>query len=277
MIITLAFVAFAVVKIKKKTRYLCSLLALFALFLSTSTLITELSLHQTSVSAYSSGADMLKVTDSREVAIVDISSYTVASCGYKSDYFAKNHITYIDKYLITHYTKHLPAFSVSIADDIKIAEIYLPTPKNPDEAEIAKNLRLLFLDRDTEIIYYGMEEAVNIGDISIFESYRSQYGDGAVRCIVSILDGEQLYSYHSSGVLEDREINKKASEIIADSNAVIFGCHGKSYSVGKFAVISEKIRKIAVFSENMYFPEEIKAEYSDGVIVYPKDGIFVIR
>ena len=277
IIITISLLAFAVLKIKKKRIYLCSVLALIAVFFGASSLMTELSVRNTSVCAYSGGADLLKITDSREVAFVDVSSYTVATCGYKTDCFAKNHITYIDKYLFTHYTKHMPAFAKAISEDIKIGKIYLPTPRNSEEELIANTLKELIFNRDIKVIYYGVEEAVSIGNISIFESYRSEYGDGAVRCILSILDGDQLYSYHSSGVLEDGEINKKASEIIADSDAVILGCHGKSYSFGKFTVISEKIKKIVVFSENLYFPEEIGAEYSDGVIVYPENGIFLIH
>ena len=277
IVITVALFGFAVLKIRKRTAYLCSLLSLYSVFLILCTLLTQLPLYNRSISAYSSKSDAFLITDSHEIGYIDISGYTVSSASYKTNYFESNNLTYIDKYVFTHYTKALPAFAEAITADIKTDAIYLPSPQNDGETEISLTLEEAFAHRDTRIVYYEIEEALTVGDIGVFESYRSLYGDGAVRIVVTFLDEDKLYTYASSGVLEDKSIERKASEIIAESDTVIFGCHGKSYSIGKFTVISENIKRMIVFSDKLYIPEEIKREYPEEVIIYPDDEEYIIR
>ena len=265
--LTVLFLTFAVLKIKKKKRFVALILTVYALFLCSAAIEGSIFVQEDTVTFHSeNGADGILITDRGERAYIDISNYKSSTQSIARRNLQADNIAYLDKYIFTHYTYDLPTAAKKLIGGIHIEKILIPEPMNDGERLIAIRLYEALGEAKVKIATYT--DGILVGDYGVFTEYRTAYKDKYSGVLLAIADNEVIYTYLSRGILNDSSIRRTASEMIASSNAAIFGCHSVYYSEpSKLAVISEKLEKIIAFDEKLIINADVADEYPDGVII----------
>ena len=273
--LTVLFSIFLIFKIKNKRRYVALMISVYILLISVSTHQTHLASISDSAVAFSNGkSDGILISESGERVYVDVSSANSSAA-----YFAINNIqsegmTSIDKFVITNYTYNLPTMVDKLTAGIKVYTLFIPEPQNNDETSIAISIYEMANIRSLKVETYS--EAVINGDFGIFLLNRSLYGESDYESMIYILGDKCAYTYISHGAMRNPSINKKASELIASSDAAIIGCFGKGGDESQSLEISaDKPLEIIVFDESLRILDY--SENTDNRIIRGKERVIIKR
>ena len=217
--------------------------------------------------------DEFLIRSDSEIGIVNSSQYSKGKAYATKDLLDEHGITYVDKYILTHY-------GFSLRDDLEVIlssfmtrNIYLPEPQNDDESSILAILRKTISKYNTKIILYEAKTAIRIGKVTMTPLLSTAYGEDTSVNAFSIYTHGNTMLYLSSGVLEraDKDI---FYDYIACSDQVIFGSHGKKYKKKLYLDNLEGFARRMVFaSPNLYVTQnEMIAQTEKGCDIMSHPG-----
>lgn len=275
-VFTVAFLIFVLFKIEKKGRLVALLIALYFVMLTGATAQSVAQTNTDRIIVYSSdSSDGIYLADNGESTYIDISKYNSSSYYSAKSALDGSRVSYLDKYIVTHYTYTLPQSIERLVGGIKVQELLIPEPRNDAERELAIKIYEIAAGYSLSVSTYG--EAVLSGDGGIFAIYRDLLGDGQ-EVLLAITDGNATYSYSSKGIMENAEVNSMASELIADSDGAIFGCHGKKYSdISYFGIISSKLKAVVIFDETMIIDKDTERAYPPATFIKNEKKVYIKR
>ncbi len=162
-----------------------------------------------------------------EITMIDISNYDDIDATYAYVTTVNNKVTSIDKYIITHYSYNMDLYFNSLISKLDIRTIYLPKPRTDSEIKVCDKIEDLFKSFRTMIVFYDFGEKINYSDFTIIPIYSAKLEEEK-SCLFSIEYQDRTHTYTTLSMLSG---NKKemTANILANSNAIIFGNHSKSY------------------------------------------------
>lgn len=277
VILTVLFSIFLILKIKNKRRFAALMLSVYIFLISISVLQTQIVLSADSLVAFSNGkSDGILISEGGDSVYVDVSRGNSSTA-----YFAQNNIlgegmTSIDKFVITNYTYNLPTMIDKLTAGIKVYTLYIPEPQNTDEASIAISIYEMAKSRALNVETYN--EAVVNEDFGIFLLHRSLYGESNYESLVYILSNSCAYTYINSSAMRNFSIKKKASELIASSDAAIIGYFGNNGDESQILEIcDERPWQLVVFDESLRIFGYSENENTDSRIVRGKERVQIRR
>lgn len=281
IILTVLLITFLVFEIKRKRLFLYSIFGVLASIFVIASALSVNDLNQETVSVSSADKQDIILTRSEgESLLISSSSYSAGSAYSVINLIENSGTLHLDKYCATHYSKNLQKELSVLLSYIHVDEVYIPIPENEDEREIEKGLKKLLSRTRTRLCYYSDQLPICFGNSKFHLIYSRKYGEGSsINAFALEYDGF-LYTYLSSGSLE-LENSEALQEIMKDSNAIIFGSHGKLYS--KVVMLDEKIRgvsKMIISSEKLFLTQECKEYYENNgcdVISHPLNVEIIIR
>ncbi len=203
--------------------------------------------------------DMFTLKSDRKCAVIDICSYTESKAYDTVDFLTEQSIFTLDMYVASHYSFGLDDAAHRILKQIKTKKFFIPKPKNKDEETIYSLVKTYTDKFNTELVTFEENEEIKIGAYSFSQAYRVTYGEGTMKNAFTIFSPKMKIAYLGSGMLEYLTRNQ-ALEMIANSDRVVFGTHGKSYKpIYRFDKIFPNIKTLIV-GENDTFTVTPRAE-----------------
>lgn len=165
----------------------------------------------------------------QETALLCSTSYNDFSIKYVSAAMEQTNLSELDYYMVTHYGYGLIGHFKMLASDFMIRSFVLPRPRNDDEEGILNKIKKIADEYDISIKFFESKTPFKIGSFGITLNHSTPYGQDTIRSAFTIDDGDTIYTYLSSGMLLD-DFSNFSSKITKDTDVIIFGGHGKSYS-----------------------------------------------
>ena len=277
-LLSIAFFVFIVLGSKKRRT---AVTVIITLFISIYLLAGGLHLFTKSDEAvfYSSEekSDAFVIRSENISCLISSSQYSKSSGYHAIDALEKAKVSYLDKYLATHYSWKLEAEISTLLSNISISEIYLPTPKNEDEKSILTKMSATIKEYRTELKLYENFDTVIVGDYEIRPLYTVPYGEGTSQSVLVFSGEGKTYAYISSGSINSKHQNI-AFEAASQATDIIFGAHGKNHKIGDyFEAEYEKVEKIICNSQNLAIPQETARYYIEkGCEIYSHPSWFVL-
>ena len=268
LIITVLFVIFVVTNTKRKRQYIILLVALFIGTSIFAVIKSEINYSKTDV-IYSSAnqSDILLIKSNSEVCLINSSNFGKNSATKAKRILSDERITEIDKYVVTGYTWNLSDDICSLLSSVKTKNVFLPTPRSDDEADILEMLFARISEFDTSLIIYNNEDPIICGDFTIHRDYASLYGDKRL-CAVRIYNTDTIYTYLSSGMTECADY--PVSENISTSDVVLYGSYGQKCKESYIDCFYAENKIIVLNTENIIFDENTYSMYKEnGCEIYP--------
>lgn len=261
---TLAFFAFLVLKIKRKRIALALLFSSFVLIHAFAAADTYSKLYDDDI-LYSSASnqDIFVAKSGGSVAVLDACTYTSYMAYDTLDVLTEERIYGVDAYVISHYSFGLREYLDAVLSRVKVNELLLPEPLNDDEKIICHILKSRLAEHGVNIKTYRLNDAVYLGGISIRQTHRERYGENYMTNAFYISDGRKTVSYLGSGMLlyRTRDI---ANKMIFNSDAVVFGAHGRKYSPSyDFYTVFRGLEKLVISSENFDVSVKARSRYKE--------------
>ena len=259
IVFTVAFIAFAVLDIKRKR----SAVALLSGMIAVAFVISLL------MSLYAKGGDSFEYSlngsnewivmqDEGTVALLDITSASSKTTSQEIDHLHDMGLTTLDYYVFTSYSSKTASSIDKLLGSLYISDIYLPLPQNEDELAIAEKIITSNKKSKSEFHFYKSDEFIHCGEFDIFPAYRSQ---DANKMALTIHYRDNFYTYLSSGMLEN-DTKNVALPLIDGCNTLILGRHGNSYSNYKFIYQVEGLDRLIASSKNLTLPSETQRYYN---------------
>ncbi len=278
---SVAFFSFIILKIKHKKIYFSAVMLLFLAVYATA-IFSNLKIGSTDTVVYSSDdyGDKLTVRSGGEVMLVDSSNYGSSSAYSAREHLTDSHVLYLEKYVVTHYSRRLPEAVCSLISSVSTKSVYLPYPENEDEKSIAEEVAYKLSDFRCTLKYYRNGYEVDVGCASFIRKYNTPYGESSPVTVYTLNSDGKAITYISSGAMTEKNA-KAATEVIAKSNAVIFGCHGKSYKdIYYLSFTHQSIEKIVISGERIAFKVSSLKYYKareTGIYMHPKTEILYVE
>ena len=276
IILTLLIFIFAVFKIRNKKRFVILLCSFYIITTITPLVQTVVKTFNTeSVIYYSeSKCDEFLIRSNSETCLINSSQYSKSKAYSTKDLLDEHGITYIDKYLITHYGFNLrDDFEVILSSYVADC-IYLPMPQNDDEESILSLLKKIVEEYSAKIIVYENETEVMLGNAVMTPLLNTAYGEDTSMNAFKITIGEDNILYLSSGVLEttDKDIYYN---YMLESDQIIFGSHGKKYKKKIYLEdIGENLERLIFSSPNLYITQNSMIDQTEKgceILSHPKE------
>lgn len=199
--------------------------------------------------------DELLIRSNGEVCLINSAQYSKNLAYTTLDFLEDAHVTYLDKYYLTHYSWSLDEDIETLTYNLLVDKIYIPKPRNEDEKTILKILYKCVEDKRTEIITFEPEEEIYVGDYTVSLLYSEPYGSTSINAFYIGTEDEE-YIYLSSGMLEG-DMADAMREYIYSSEYVILGDHGKKYKYkiyldGPF----ENTKTVILHSNDVFLTQE---------------------
>lgn len=258
LLVTLILVLFFTLDLGKRIRRIALVLILFLL---TSSYLSAYLLNL----SITSEEDILYINDEKSstfvfksdgvCAVLCSSSYNDLSSKYITAAMSESALSELDYYMVTHYGFGLINHIKTLLASYKIKALVMPRPRNDEERAILARIQNIAKEYEAEIDYFESKTAYEIGDLGVTLNHSTKYGQDTIRTAFTVEDGEVKYTYLSSGMLLD-DFKNFASKITLDSDVIIFGGHGKSYS--DTVNIDESFVNTKTFilcSKNLYFTQ----------------------
>ncbi len=275
------FFSYLIFKAKRPKAGIIIIIALFSSVYITTAILNYNNLYRDEV-AYSADkyGDKAIAKSNGEVMLIDTSSYS-SSSAYSAVSDAENmKLVKIDKYIVTHYSRKLNENILTIITQIKTDTVFLPFPENDDEIMIAEEITAILKDFRTELKFYINSATIMCGDFEFSRIHNTEYGTSSPKTAYTLTYSDRMLTYLSSGMLEKNSI-KTATDSIAQSNAVIFGCHGKKYNEMNYIDFEyEDIGLFVISGENIAFMSEcLKYYHAMGtrISMHPETEILYIE
>ncbi len=259
IVLTISFIAFAVLDIKRKK-------SAVALLTGVLTLVFIISLP---LSLYAKGGDAFEYSldennewivmqDAGTVALLDITSANGKTTELEIGRLQDMGLNTLDYYVFTSYSSKTPSSIEKLLGSLYISDIYLPVPQNEDELAIAERIITSNSKSKSEFHFYKNDEFIYCGEFAIFPAYRSQEAN---KLALAIHYNDDFYTYLSSGMLED-DTKNVALPLIDGCNTLILGRHGNSYSNYKFIYQVECLDRLIISGKNLTLPSETVRYYN---------------
>ncbi len=271
---TLAFFAFLILKIKRKRVALAILFSFFVLIHAFAAADTYSKLYDDDI-LYSSASnqDIFIAKSGGSVAVLDACTYTSYMAYDTLDVLTEERIYDADAYVISHYSFGLREYLDTVLSRVKVEKLLLPEPLNDDEENIYRILKSRLAEHGVNIKTYRLEDAVCLGDISIRQTHRELYGENSMTNAFYITGGQKTVAYLGSGMLlyKTREL---ANKMIFNSDAVVFGAHGRKYSPSyDFYTVFRGLEKLVISSENFDVSVKARVRYKEyGTEIFTNRG-----
>ncbi len=265
VIFSVLYFVFLAFKIKHKRSFFCILFVIFASVFVLSTYMTS-SIYNTDMvlSRNDDSSDRLIIVSDSEITMIDSSKYSEGSAYSAVEGLVSGKLLYLDRYIITHYSKQLDDMLDIFLTEIKTDTVYLPYPENEREKDIAD----VILDETVnkfkvKIKFYRNGATIDCGNFDFTRNYNTPYGDDSITTSYSLKNQYEHILYLSSGMLEE-ERAALANGLIDECTTVIFGSHGKGYKKSiKFDICDYDIKQIVLCSDNLVFEQASYIFYKD--------------
>ena len=262
IILTVAFIVFVIANVKRKRAYLLLLASFFIAVCVSAVVASEVTYSDSDlIYASKNRSDMILIKSESEVCLINSAQFNKNSASNVKRLLQEENITYLDKYVVTSYAWSVSDDVCTILSSVKTDEVYLPTPRSSDEADICEILYARISEFDTNLIIYNDEDPINSGAYTIHRDYASLYGEGNL-CAIRIYDESHIYTYLSSGMTlcEDYPVQDN----LTTSDAVIYGGYGTKIKDDFFInYFYEKNKKIILSTENIIFDSHYYSKYKE--------------
>ena len=227
-----------------------------------------------SICTLNENGDRILLRSNSKVALICSADYSSAEAYISFDLLTDYKITYLNEYYITNYTSELLADIEKLTSLIKIDKICLPAAENEEEEYILEDLFLLTDNKNTEICVYNLEEEIVWNEYTLSFLYRSKYADKYEKNAFKITKDSTNLLYLSPSMLLGAD-KIYAFQVIAKSNAIIFGCNGyKDHTYINFDVFNANIMKIYVGNSKLTIIQDVFWAYKErGTEIY-RDATF---
>lgn len=278
IVFTIAFIAFLSLHIKRKKQAMALLASLFAVILVTATVINAVQ-NQKDMILYSSddNNDALVIRENSNTVLISASTYSKSLAYDNASLLSEHRIQSVDRYYITHYSRSLYTNIEKFISLIKVDHIYLPTPQNNDEKYIANNIELLLEDTKTTLNFYNANESISNTSFDFTLIHTTTIDEKNHKCAFIVENDSRKILYLSSGML-NQDTKLMALKQMADSTAVIFGCHGEKYSTSTYiTAYNSKISDIIIGSLNLNLTTECLDQYLKSGTRVSYEMVFVLE
>lgn len=227
---TVLSILFLVLKIKHKRTALCTLALMFCLIYTFAAYDTYSHVYRDDI-LYSSEEkqDLIIAKTDGKIAVIDSCTYKNYQAFDAVDVLAEERIWSVDAYVIAHYSYGLTDYLTELFGRVKVGTLFLPEPLCKDEVIIYKMILERLSGHSVNIKPYGIDSTIVLGNVTVSETHRVTYGEGTMKNAFYITVLDRAVSYLGSGMLLSDSINV-ANKLMFNSDTVVFGSHGKSYS-----------------------------------------------
>lgn len=244
-VFTVTFFLFISLKIRHKKIGITLVLLLFASVYASGAVMNYTTLMRDEVLYFNAdGTDTVVAKSNGEVMVVETGNNKENSIYAITEKLSYLNITKIDAYTVTNYGASLPDSIDLLLSKIKTDTVYLPYPQNDEEYRIADTLIKDMKDVRCELIFYKNDIELRISDITFVRKYGDLTEGSTVKAAYTLTHLNRAITYLSSGMFEGNT-KEKATELMTDSNAIIFGCYGKKYT--KLYFLKEEFENIGLF------------------------------
>ena len=265
VIFTIFFFGFFVLKIEHKKLYLLISCVFLSCILLLTTGLTHIENKENKILYYSTEA--LVVKDEGDICVINLSNKRKQNVSPLYADLSVDNVVCIDKYVISSYSYYLPSSIDTLAESIKIKEIYLPTPKNNSETEIlSKTEELCEKFGIKTTCYSSSNDKIEINGTSIYPFIFGDVESTYKRLIVLSKD-DKLFSYLNTDMLMG-ETKSMTLEIIDESHAIIFGSHASGSSEYKFTYKLKNTETLVISNAKMKIHKDTLDAYKDCNIYY---------
>ncbi len=275
LVFTLLFFAFLVFEVKRKRTALISLAALLISIFAASSVLTYSDMFETELKYTPITNDNLLLMDEGCVSLVDVSDHASVEAYSIYNYFAFHNLVRLDNYVLTNYSEDLPEKLDRLSNLILIRTVHIPIPKSSTEDRILEQIYENAETNGIKINLYSTEEAIVCGEFTLFSLY-SYEANHKEKNLFTVYYEDKLYTYVGIGMLQGDE-KKMALEIIAQSDAVIFGRQESYCSEYEFKYRLENASKILFLSQKMRFDSDILDYYTQRGAEFSVKEVDLIR
>ncbi len=280
-IYTLCFAVFLIITIKNKKRA-AGVLAIVFIILMVLSLAVNLAEANTEIAAYhvDDDGDRIIIRKGATTSLVCNIDHSISSAYESYSILSEYGITNLDNYYVANYSNGLIDDITKLLSLLKIKKICLPKPANQDESYLMENLGYDLEEYRVDVVTYDINTEVAIGEYKVVSLFRMPLGERNPKVALRLSSESTSYLYLSHGMMhEDEKI--MAFEMIANSDATIFGRHGSNkYDTIVFNtfVAKTKVNKIIIGSNDFRFDLNVLSAYrnSGTKIYYYEEAIDLI-
>ena len=253
VLFTVAFLAFALLDIKRKKSAIallvCMVFTIFATAFGCSVYFKNTDRFEYSLSG---NKEWILMQSDGAVSLLDTSAPSATTVSIQVSELQDYGVTEIDSYIFTSYASYTPSAIEKLLGAIYVKDVYLPSPQGAEELALAQKVIEGNIGSKAEFHFYKSEEFISCGVFDVFPAYRSADTN---KQALTILYRDQFYTYLSSGMLEN-DTKNVALPLIDGCNTLILGRHGNSYSNYKFIYQIENLDRLVVSSNHLDIPAE---------------------
>ncbi len=209
----------------------------------------------------------------------------ICSASYNEDAYSEvcaamdeERLTELDFYFATHYGFGLINHFELLASTYKIDTLVIPSPRCNDERSILAWLEKHAEEYRVKIEFFESKTAFMCGDVGITLNHSTVYGEDTIRTAFTLTDADTVYTYLSSGMLLE-DYSNFSHKITMDSDVLILGSHGKSYT--EIVNITESFLGVDTFilcSNNLFFTQDSLDFYTEkGCKIYSHPSTISIK
>ena len=264
ILLTIALVSFAVLRIKRKKVFVSALtsgvlsILLLVAFNAVSTN------NYNSASYYSAEkCDSIVLKSHMQTSYINSSQYSRGNAYDSVDYLTDENIYYLDNYVLTHYSWNMTEDLEIMLSNFPIENIYIPVPKNDDEDAILARVTKIISDFRSRILLVNINDVFELGECQASILYSTPYGEGTSTNSFELNFGDKKLIYLSSGMMSQNN-SKELEDVVAGSDVVIHGAHGKKYSDGyAISKFYENNKSIILSGGYIYLTQQAYIQYTE--------------
>ncbi len=270
IIFTVLFFAFIVLKIK---HIKSALLVLVCSFIA----VHGFAAAQTYTDAFSDGItygkdgnhELFTLKSNDTTAVLDFGFYTETTAYETADILSEQNIFSLDAYIATNYSTGIAESIKTLLSRTKTEAVYIPEPLNKDEERLLDLTELVTDEFKATLVMYSADTVIKIGDIEVEQPSTSTIDISTAGSVFKITYADHVITYIASGAL--RNMTKEQTErITSNSSTLIFGSHGKKYSVPYiYASTLSTIKRIIISGKNLTLSDDV-------LTFYKKNGTEII-
>ncbi len=262
ILLTLSFLLFIILGLKHKKKAAYTVMGLLILVFVTAGVLNIVEKYDDKVIYYSEESkDAFLIKSDTETALISSARYSQSS-GYSSvDIIESQRLHTLDKYIVSHYSWSLSDEFNVLLSSISVKNIYLPEPKNDDEATILNKIYSVTDDYRTEIHLIDSYHSITVGEYTFRYIYTTPYGSDTAQSVYMFYNDTESYAYLSSGILSGKG-QYAGLDTIKRAENVIFGAHGKKYKLNTYFEAEYTFPENLIFSSrNLSIPPDTLKYY----------------
>lgn len=215
--------------------------------------------------------ELFIMTSGGETAAIDVGGLGMEYGERCADFLAERHVRYLDSYILTRYSVHLPQTVKAVLSSVRCRTLYVPRTETEKEQDVYDRICLIAETFCTDVVTYTPEDTVSTGELTYGVLLR-KIKDTKVSLWFYIGSRDYVFSYFSRGSITDKT-KAAATEIIARSDAVMFGSCGHSADYILDIPLSSKVKCCMISDETLRIQRDMYEAYKrrTQVILHPKE------